>query len=88
MRRFAYSMQKAKSKKEISSLGLAVVREERLKNLNAGLMQTIADSYHQERESIMMSDVNICAHLIETQKRDGVFWHEILRLTNPEMIVN
>ena len=84
MRRFAYSIQKSKAGKEITSLTVAVVREERLKNLNAGLLKNIADCYHHEQEAIMMTGVNLSAHLIEIHKRDAVFWEESLRLANPE----
>lgn len=88
MRRFAYSIQKSKTGKEFQSMALAVVREERLKGLNAGLLKTIVDCYHQEQEAVMMTNVNISAHLIETHKRDSVFWEEILRITNADAIAN
>lgn len=84
LRRFAYSIQKSKTGKEITSMALAVVREERLKNLNASLIKTVVDTCHQEQEAVMMTGVNLCAHLIETHKRENVFWEEILRLTNPD----
>ncbi len=88
MRRFAYSVGKSKAGKEFQSMAYAVVREERLKNLNAGLLKTLVDCYHQEQEAVMMTNVNISAHLIETHKRDNVFWEEILRLTNNDAVAH
>lgn len=59
-------------------------REMRLKNLNHGLLSVLADHYHLEQQAVMMMSVNLSAHLLESIKRERVYWEEVIRLTSIE----
>ncbi len=56
---------------------MTALREGRLRNINASLIETLVDTYSCEQEYMMMCSANFCTHLIEIQKRDIGVWEEI-----------
>ena len=48
---------------------MALIREDRLKSVNHAVMKDIIDLYTTEQEATLMTTVNLCAHLLEYQKK-------------------
>ena len=44
-------------------------------------MSQLVDMYHNEQQAVMMTSVNLCAHIIEAQKADTAFWETQLTRT-------
>lgn len=80
IKRLIYSAQKAKSGKMEQAV-LAAHRDSKLKQVSAGLLDSIVQSYNLEKESTMATVINLSAHLSDAQKRDHKFWEEVIKAT-------
>jgi hypothetical protein len=89
MGRYSFAVHRSKQGKDTDAqtpMDMTAVREGRLKEVNRGLLDTLVKNYHSEQESVMMISVNLCAHLNELQKRESVFWEEVLRLASTDHV--
>lgn len=80
IKRLVYSAQKAKSGKTDQAV-LASLRDSKLKQISIGLLESIVQSYSIEKESTMMTTVNLSAHIAEAQKRENNYWDEVIKNT-------
>lgn len=80
IKRLIYSAQKAKSGKMEQAV-LAAHRDTKLKQISIGLLESIVQSYNIEKESIMMTTINLSAHLADAQKRDYKYWDDVIKTT-------
>lgn len=85
IKRLLYSSQKSRAGHHHSGAAeLAIVREGRLKDINSVLMENIVHSYNVEQEATLATCVNLSAHIMEAQRKDKVFWEDMLKFTNSQ----
>lgn len=89
IKRLLYSSQKSRAGPQHSGAAeLAIVREGRLKDINVALMENIVHSYNVEQEATLATCVNLSAHIMEAQRKDKVFWEDMLKFTNSQANAN
>ena len=85
IKRLLYSTQKSRAGDQHSGAAeLAIVREGRLRDINLVLMDNIVHSYNIEQEATLATCVNLSAHIMESQRKDKVFWEDMLKFTNSQ----